>query len=173
MTPLDSLRDLWIAAARELVDAFNDATPVTELGGILGRAGELLEALAGNLDEFAEVSLHGPDLDHEAIEIVLMGARRIPRCILAFSSELERAEEDRSWAGLRERAALLRLALRGFQHVILLRELGVDLAPSLPEPRLTSLARLGRAARLQQLGPILGHEGEDVEDVEDDDDDDE
>jgi hypothetical protein len=154
MASLDSLRALWIAAARELVDAFDEATPARELGGILGRASELLEKLAENLDDFAEVALEGPERDLEAIEECLMGARRIPRCVLAFSSELERAEEDRAWASLRERAALLRLALRGFQHVILLRELGVDLVPSLPEPRLTSLARLGRAARLEQLGSV-------------------
>ncbi len=160
MASLDSLRDLWIAAARELVDAFDEAAPARELGGILGRASELLEALADNLDRFAEVPLEGPDQDLEAIELCLMGARRIPRCVLAFSSELERAEEDRAWTGLRDRAALLRLALRGFQHVILLRELGVDLVPALPEPRLTSLAQLGRAAKLEQLGPILGAEAE-------------
>ncbi|MBL4844801.1 MAG: hypothetical protein JKY65_04675 [Planctomycetes bacterium] len=166
MSGLDSLRELWIAAARELVEDFNRATPARELGGILGRAGELLETLAVNLDDFAEVQLEGPERDLLEIEERLMTARRIPRCVMAFASELERSEEDRAWAGLRGRAAVLRSALRGFQHILLLQDLGVDLGDSLPDPPLTALARLGRAARLEQLEPFQ-EEGE-VEDGDED-----
>lgn len=171
MSGLPRLRDLWIESARTLIEDFVDATPPEELGGILGRAGEVLGALSPCLDEFAELPFSGPDYDPEGVEELLMAARRIPRCVLAFATELERSEEDRAWAFLRERATTLRYALRGLQHAWLLQGLGVDLSESLPPPPLRSLARLGQAANLEHLGSLFAPEpGESEEPGEPEDD---
>lgn len=156
MSGLQRLRDLWIESARSLIDDFVAATPPQELGGILGRAGAVLDALSAHLDAFAEVEFAGPDREPEEVEHLLLAVGRIPRSVLAFATELERSEEDRAWAFLIERATQLGSALSGLHHAWLLEELGVDISASLPPPELRSLARLGRAAKLGHLAALFG-----------------